>query len=101
MKSIFRDLKTLWREAEKRKIIVELALFCPFYEDIQWSLSPMNSINNVNGVGPTDRLDVYTLDKIKGIVGSAGRISSQNRSRIERLQQPHISKFVMNLISAV
>jgi len=55
-------------EAEKRKVIVELALFCPFYENIQWSLSPMNSVNNVNGVGPTDRLDVYTIDKSKGLL---------------------------------
>jgi len=64
----FARLKDFMAEAEKRKIIVELALFCPFYEDIQWTLSPMNSINNVNGVGPTDRLDVYTLDKTKGLL---------------------------------
>ena len=64
----FSRLKDFMTEAEKRKIIVELALFCPFYEDIQWTLSPMNSINNVNGVGPTDRLDVYTLDKTKGLL---------------------------------
>ena len=64
----FTRLKDFMGEAEKRKIIVELALFCPFYEDIQWTLSPMNSINNVNGVGPTDRLDAYTLDKSKGLL---------------------------------
>ena len=64
----FTRLKDFMAEAEKRKIIVELALFCPFYEDIHWSLSPMNSINNVNGIGPTDRLDVYTLDKSKGLL---------------------------------
>ena len=64
----FVRLKDFMAEAEKRRIIVELALFCPFYEDIQWTLSPMNSINNVNGVGPTDRLDVYTLDKTKGLL---------------------------------
>jgi hypothetical protein len=64
----FIRLKDFMSEAEKRKIIVELALFCPFYEDIQWKLSPMNSINNVNGVGPTDRLDAYTLDKANGLL---------------------------------
>jgi hypothetical protein len=64
----FTRLKDFMGEAEKRKVIVELALFCPFYENIQWSLSPMNSINNVNGVGPTDRLDVYTMDKTKGLL---------------------------------
>ena len=64
----FTRLKDFMGEAEKRNIIVELALFCPFYEDIHWSLSPMNSSNNVNGVGPTDRLDVYTSDKSKGLL---------------------------------
>ena len=33
------------------------------YEDVQWSLSPMNAANNVNGVGGVGRNDVYTLDK--------------------------------------
>jgi hypothetical protein len=64
----FKRLKNFLTEAEKRKIIVELALFCPFYEDIQWNLSPMNKINNVNGGGPTDRMQVYTLDKSNGLL---------------------------------
>jgi hypothetical protein len=55
-------------DAENRNFIVELALFCPFYEDVQWKISPMNSINNVNGVGPTDRLHVYTVDKSDGLL---------------------------------
>jgi hypothetical protein len=64
----FARLKDFVREAEKRKIIVELAMFCPFYEDTQWNLSPMNSSNNINGVGPTDRTHVYTLDKSSGLL---------------------------------
>jgi hypothetical protein len=64
----FTRLKDFMGEAEKRKIIVELALFCPFYEDSLWHMSPMNSINNVNGVGPKDRTHVYTLDKSNGLV---------------------------------
>jgi hypothetical protein len=64
----FRRLKDFVGEAEKRKIIVELALFCPFYENIQWNLSPMNSVNNVNGLGPMNRLDVYTIDKSGGLL---------------------------------
>ena len=59
----FYRLKDCVAEAEKRNIIVELTLFCPFYEDSQWLLSPMNAINNVNGVGNIIRTDVYTLDK--------------------------------------
>lgn len=64
----FVRLKDFMKEAEKRNVIVELALFCPFYEDSQWNLSPMNSINNVNGVGPKDRTHVYTLDKSNGLL---------------------------------
>lgn len=64
----FTRLKDFMREAEKRKVVVELALFCPFYEDAQWNLSPMNSTNNINGVGPVDRTHVYTLDKSNGLL---------------------------------
>lgn len=59
----FDRLKDLMSEAEKRNIIVELTLFCPFYGDEQWKLSPMNAANNINGGGPEDRTHVYTLDK--------------------------------------
>jgi hypothetical protein len=44
-------------------------LFCPFYGDEQWVLSPFNSINNINGLGNIPRTDVYTLDKNKGLLG--------------------------------
>ena len=64
----FARLKNFMQEAEKRKIVVELALFCPFYEEMQWKLSPMNSVNNINNTGPTDRLDAYTLDTSKGLL---------------------------------
>src|SRR5688500_15937404 len=55
-------------EAEKRNVIVELALFCPFYEDTQWRISPMNNDNNINGGAPADRTHVYTLDKSKNLL---------------------------------
>src|SRR5262245_20250474 len=49
--SYFARLKDFVRKAGQRSIVVELNLFCPFYEDIQWRLSPQNAVNNVNGVG--------------------------------------------------
>lgn len=64
----FRRLNDFMAEAEKRKVVVELAFFCPFYEDSLWQMSPMNSVNNINGVGPEARADVYTLDKSKGLL---------------------------------
>lgn len=61
--SYFARLKDFVSAAEKRNIIVELALFCPFYEEVQWKISPMNAINNINGIGDIPKDDVYTLDK--------------------------------------
>ena len=64
----FIRLKDFMAEAQKRGVIVELALFCPFYEEMQWELSPFNIKNNVNGLGAIPRTDVYTLDKNKGLL---------------------------------
>ncbi len=59
----FARLRDFVENAEKRNIVVELALFCPFYSDEQWDLSPMKSTNNISGVGAKGRTDVYTMDK--------------------------------------
>lgn len=65
----FLRLKDLMREARKRGVVVEFTLFCPFYKDDMWALSPMNSANNVNGIGSVNRTNVYTLDKHGGLLG--------------------------------
>jgi len=64
----FVRLKDFMTEANKHGVIVELALFCPFYEEMQWELSPFNIKNNVNNLGDIPRTDVYTLDKNKGLL---------------------------------
>jgi hypothetical protein len=64
----FRRLNDFMTQAQKRGIIVELNLFCPFYEESMWELSPMNARNNVNGVGSISRTNVYTLDKNDGLL---------------------------------
>ncbi|HZR20084.1 MAG TPA: hypothetical protein VFE51_22565 [Verrucomicrobiae bacterium] len=64
----FRRLKDFMSQASKRGIIVELNLFCPFYEESMWSLSPMNAYNNINGIGGVARTNVYTLDKNDGLL---------------------------------
>ncbi len=64
----FARLKDFVSRAAARNIVVELTLFCPMYEDVQWSLSPMNAANNVNGVGAVGRNEVYTLDKDPGLL---------------------------------
>ncbi|HNY26026.1 MAG TPA: ThuA domain-containing protein [Candidatus Sumerlaeota bacterium] len=57
----FQRLRDFVTEASNRGIVVEFVLFCPFYEDSMWNLSPMNATNNVNGIGKTKREEVYTL----------------------------------------
>jgi hypothetical protein len=64
----FRRLKDFVSRAGKRGVIVELNLFCPFYEEAMWQLSPMNAANNINGVGTVTRTNVYTLDRNGGLL---------------------------------
>jgi hypothetical protein len=59
----FVRLKSFLEQASKRGIVVELTLFCPFYDDSMWKLSPMNASNNVNGVGKLPRTAVYDRAK--------------------------------------
>lgn len=55
----FRRLKKFLSQAGERGIVVEFVLFCPFYDDSMWKLSPMNATNNVNGIGLVARDAVY------------------------------------------
>jgi hypothetical protein len=64
----FQRLTDFVTEAGNRGIVVEVVLFCPFYEDAMWQLSPMNTVNNVNGIGQAVRTEVYTL-KHKNLLG--------------------------------
>ena len=64
----FARLKDFVAQAGRRGVIVELNLFCPFYDESQWKLSPQNASNNVNGVGNVDRTHVYTLDQHGGLL---------------------------------
>jgi hypothetical protein len=57
----FRRLKSFVTEAGARGIVVEYVLFCPFYEDSMWSVSPMNARNNLQGVGNCPREEAYTI----------------------------------------
>ena len=57
----FERLRRFMGAASKRGIVVEVNLFCPFYEDTMWDISPFNARNNVNGIGSFPRTEVYTL----------------------------------------
>jgi len=57
----FARLRDFCEQASRRGIVVEIVLFCPFYGEEQWNLSPMKASNNVNGVGAVPRTEVLTL----------------------------------------
>lgn len=64
----FRRLKDFIAQASSRGIVVELILFCPYYNtgsgdvDLLWKYSPFYSANNINGVGAILRTNALTLD---------------------------------------
>jgi hypothetical protein len=64
----FKRLTDFVSHASQRGIIVEVNLFCPFYTDNQWNISPMNPVNNINEIGDVSRSGVYTLDNHGGLL---------------------------------
>ncbi len=66
----FERLREFVATAARENVIVEVNLFCPFYGDEQWRLSPFHPDNNVNGVGKgVARTNVYTLDRSGDLLG--------------------------------
>ncbi|HTV16142.1 MAG TPA: hypothetical protein VMD92_03165 [Acidobacteriaceae bacterium] len=58
----FRRLHDFLDEASRLGIVVEISLFSSQYGEAQWSLSPFNALNNVNGTELSDWKKVNTLD---------------------------------------
>jgi hypothetical protein len=71
----FARLRDFVAQASRRGVIVEMNLFCPFYDEAQWRLSPQNAANNVNALGLVQRTDVYTLDKDGGLLAVHVRLT--------------------------
>jgi hypothetical protein len=59
--SYFQRLREFIGEAAKRDVVVELTLFCNWYDDNQWHLSPLFARNNINGVGDRESKQVNSL----------------------------------------
>jgi hypothetical protein len=57
----FARLKNFVSYADRSGVVVEVVLFCPFYDDCVWNASPMNVRNNVNGIGDIRRMEVLAL----------------------------------------
>ncbi|HBY62441.1 MAG TPA: hypothetical protein DEH78_21675 [Solibacterales bacterium] len=72
--AFFVRLKDFMTEAEKRGIVVEVTLFCPFYSDSMWPLSPMYRKD-------VPRTEVYTL----------------KHAELQKLQETMVRKYVAEL----
>ncbi len=90
----FKRFKDFVSQAATHGVVVEVNLFCPFYENgkntvikvrketptgvveedrkikesSMWPLSPFNPANNINGFNPVSGHDVYTLDQNGGLL---------------------------------
>ena len=71
----FQRFRDFVAQAGRRGVVVEVNLFCPFYEETQWRLSPFNASNNVNGLGAgVARTNVYTLGRHGGLLEAQERL---------------------------
>jgi hypothetical protein len=57
----FMRLKDFITQAGRRGVVVEVVLFCPYYDEGQWALSPLNARNNINSIGDLPRTEANTL----------------------------------------
>jgi hypothetical protein len=71
----FKRFRDFVAQASARGVVVEVNLFCPFYEESMWELSPLYPANNVNGVGVgLARTNVYTLERNGGTLAIQERL---------------------------
>lgn len=61
----FVRLKDFVTQASQRGVVVEMVLFCTFYNDDLWKHSPMHAANNISGLEIREASDVYTLNDIE------------------------------------
>lgn len=57
----FARLADFVREADANGVVVEIVLFCYWYSDGLWEISPWNAANNVQGIGQVRREAVYGM----------------------------------------
>lgn len=70
----FARLGDFCTAASRRGIVVEMNLFCPFYEESMWRLSPFHPQNNVNGFADVGRTNVYSLNRHGGLLAVQERM---------------------------
>lgn len=61
----FRRQHDYITQASERGIVVEVNLFCPFYDDSMWNIAPFNPKNNINNFGDLTRTQTLSLQNGK------------------------------------
>ena len=61
----FTRLKNFCQYAKSRNIIIEITLFCPYYDNKIWKHSPLYPQNNINGLSDIPYTDVYKMANTK------------------------------------
>ena len=87
--AFFTRLEGFLAEAARRGVMVEVVLFCPFYQDSMWELSPLNPRNNVNGLGAGLHAAVRVRPRPARPGGRVlhGHVRPQDRDRGQPLRQ--------------
>jgi len=79
--TFFNRLKSYINEAEQKGIIVEISLFTSYYTNHQWSTSPFNPKNNIQG-----------FDSI-----SFKQVNTINNGALMEIQEKYVRKVVQEL----
>ena len=66
--NFFARFRDFVQQASRRGVVVEVNLFCPFYDDSQWRISPIHPQNNINHTPEVARTNVYTMDRHGGLL---------------------------------
>lgn len=100
----FIRLRNFARLASVRGVILEINLFCPFYTDDMWALSPMNAQNNINQLGKLTRTEPYTLDRHGGLLEVQEKLARKVVAELkdfdniyyEIMNEPYVCKVPMD-----
>lgn len=82
----FARLKDFVTKARDRGIVIEVNLFCPFYGEEQWVLSPMTAQQHQRHRADRPGRGLHARSD-RGHAGSAGGDGPPDRHRAERLRQ--------------
>jgi hypothetical protein len=80
----FSRLRSFVAEAGRRGVIVEIVFFSANYGDSNWSASPMQADNNVNGIGRVAANETYRLDGEPGLLAAQERLVEKIVNELNR-----------------